>query len=550
MELPPTIERKEYQLDAACGVVAQWEAGRHSTLLIMPTGTGKTITAGLVSKFALDELGRSTLYIAHRTELIQQATKCYVNAFGCATAVEQGSQSERDFVALHGQEPEVLVATVQSLHVERLMARFRQNRFGLIVIDEAHHSAAQSYQDVLNYFQDYYLLGITATPDGASKNLGARYESIAYQMRFADAVADGHLVSVVYRVVPVPVDLREIKCTGGDYNMGELAERISPLVETIAFNIRPHLGQRQTVIFTPDVGSAQAMADMLTQMGTPAEYVAGEGGKFGLGRTLRAERLERFGRREFQVICCCDLLVEGWDMPSVSCVVICRPTRKPYKYRQMAGRCTRLCEAIGKVDGLIIDLDWQTDKSSRDLCRVHELFAEGVDKETLDLFATEIKRRSGSGKSAADLDVLRLLKELQTDTHKSRLLKVRYTGKQTELYRHTDSDPVGVGRILNVGVRKKDFNMRGGGRAAGGQIEALRRLGIHGGEKMSLWGAGRLLSRLESRERKGLASHQQVKRMLGAGVDEEQARAMSLRDASSVIADIKQHETQGEMFGG
>jgi superfamily II DNA or RNA helicase len=549
MELPPTIERKEYQIDAACAAVDAWASGIQSCLLCMPTGTGKTITAGVIAKYALEELSRPALFIAHRTELIQQATKCFINAFGMATAVEQAGQSEREFVAMHGTPPEVVVATVQSLHPERIAARYDPHRFGLIVVDEAHRSSADSYKAVLDHFQDYYLLGITATPDGARKNLVSRYQKIAYQMRFSDAIEHGHLVPVVHRTVPVPVDLKDITVTAGDYNPGELVERISPLVEMIAYNIRPHIGQRQTVIFTPDVGSAKAMADMLKQMGTKAEYVAGDGGNFGISKTLRTDRLSRFAKREFQVICCCDLLVEGWDQPNVSCVVVARPTRKRSRYAQMVGRCTRLCPEIGKVNGLILDLDWQVDKSSRDLCRVHQLFSEGVDPDTMAALGEEVNRRGRrSSEPGKDINVLQLLREMERDTHTSRLFKVKYTGQHTQIYRHIDHDPVGVGRVLDFKVRKgKDFNLSGGGPASKYQVETLRSLGVRGVESMSLWGAGRLLGKLKSREKKGLASHQQVLRMLNAGVDPEQARAMSKRDASSVIADI-QTKHQGTLF--
>ena len=550
IELPPTIERKEYQLDALCGVVNQWEAGHHATLVVMPTGTGKTITAGMISKYCLEELDRKVLFVAHRHELIEQATNTYVQAFGMSTAIEMGTESERDFVNQHGQEPEVVVASVQSLYDERVMNRFRRDRFGLIVVDEAHHIGAPMYQPMLQHFQDYFLLGITATPDGASNNLGKWFDKIAYHRRLSTSIEEGDLVRINVRTIKVPIDLREIKCTGGDFNLGDLAERISPAVETLCYQIHHNIGERITVVFTPDVGSAQAVADMLNKMGRKADYVAGAGGKFGMKKEVRKEKLKRFKAGEFQVIVCCDLLVEGWDMKEVSCVVIARPSTKRYKVVQMIGRGTRTCERIGKTNVLVLDLDWQQDESSRELCTPYSLFAEGdASADALEILAGRVKERkqAGGDKPNEDIDILKELREIELDLHSARVINVKYTGKHTELYMHEDRSPFGVGKVLDIKIRKgKDFDPYMCGPATPSQVTDLHRLGVIGAEKMNLYGASRLLSKLKSRDKNGYASHQQVQFLLANGVGDDQAREAKKKDAAAIIAQIK--AKQGEMF--
>lgn len=551
LKLPDSIEARAYQMNAACAVVERWMAGDRGTLLILPTGCGKTITSGIVAQDVIEHQEGRVLFLAHRETLINQAHNCMQSAFGFAACIEMGSQSEAEFRSLTGQDAEVVVATVQSLHLNRLQERFSPGRFSHIILDEAHRSGADSYGTVIDYFRDAKLMGITATPDGSKTGIGHRYNSIAYQMSFTQAVQEEHLCRFIHRTVPVPINLKEIRTTGGDYKIGDIIERISPSIEKICFNIKPHIVGRQTVIFTPDVGSAKAMADMLVEMGVSAEYVAGTGGKFGVGRELKKDRLDRFEKREFQVIVCCELLTEGWDVPAVSCVVICRPTRKRWKYIQMVGRGTRQWHAGGKKNLLVLDLDWQCDESSRDVCKVHELFADGTeDHDTIDALGKEIVRRQKSGdKTKEEIDVLQLLVDLKKDTHYTRLLKVKYTGREKELYQHKDRDPVGVGKVLDFKVRRgKDFDMRGGGPAKPGQIAALNLLGVTGAEKMSLWGASRLLQKLESRAKKGMASHQQVQRMLSAGVDEVQARTMKAKDAAAVVADIVVTQHQGRMF--
>lgn len=549
IELPPTIMRKEYQIDALCGVVDQWDAGHHATMLVMPTGTGKTITSGINILYGLENYGHSTLFIAHRSELIKQAFNTFVNAFGFATAIEMGDSSEREFVKTHGRQPEVVVGTVQSLYEDRLMRRFEPNRFSKIIIDECHHSLSKSYLSVLDYFKDYYLLGITATPDGASGNLKKVYGSIAYQLRMRKAMEmdPPALVRPLIRRVPVPVNLREIRTTGGDFNVGDLAERIGPAIEILCEQIHAHIAERKTVIFTPDVGSAQAIARMLQQMGRKADYVAGEAGKFGMPKSVREARLERLKNGELQVIVSCDLLVEGWDMPSISCVVIARPTRKRYKYVQMVGRGLR--NYPGKLNCLVLDLDWQQDESSRELCMPHCLFDEGdTSTDALDILASRNRERSRSAESRhEDIDILKELREVESDIHHARIIQVKYTGKHKELYQCIDKSPFGVGKVLDISVRKsKDFDPYKCGPASPFQVQRLQSLGVEGAEKMNLWGASRLISKLESREKKGLASHQQVQQLLSKGVREDQARTASKKEAAAIIAEhmVK----QGEMF--
>ncbi len=540
--LPPNIRREEYQFSALESVVKQWEAGNIATMLVAPTGVGKTVISCMISKYAIEELDRSVLFVAHRSELIDQAESAYSKAFGFTTAIERAGESEYQYRNNHdGQRPEVVVATIQSLYQERIMERFPKDRFGLIVCDECHHSCSDSHKSMLDYFQNYLLLGLTATPDGATKNLSTVYQSIAYQLRLRQAIADGFLVPIVVRTIPVPVNLKKIRTTGGDYNAGDLAERLSPAIEKMCFNVHNQIGDRKTVMFCPDVGSSMMIAQMLSKMGRPAEYVTCEAGKYGMKKKDRKEALARFKSGEFKVITCADLLSEGFDHPEISCVVIASPTRKRYKYYQRAGRATRLCPEIGKVNALIIDLDWQQDESSRELCRAHTLFAEpGTNPEALEILEGRLReRKAQNGQQDHDIDVLKTLGEIESDLHHARLIKVHYTGKHTELYQSYDNTPFGVGKILGIKMgRQIDFNMGGGGRASEWQVKKLESLGIKGAERLNLWAASRLISKLVSDDKKGLASWQYKQAMLKAGVNEEQARSATKKEAASIVAEI------------
>ncbi len=538
--LPPNIRREEYQVSAMEAVIKQWETGNTATMLIAPTGVGKTVMSGMISKYAIEELGRSVLFVAHRSELIDQAESAYSKAFGFTTAIERAGESEHQYRNNHnGQHPEVVVATIQSLYQDRIMERFTRDRFGLIVCDECHHSTNDSHKAIFEYFQNFLLLGLTATPDGATKNLSTVYQSIAYQLRLRQAINEGFLVPIVVRTIPVPVNLKQIRTTGGDYNLGDLAERLSPSIEKLCYQIHHHIGDRKTVVFCPDVGSSMMVAQMLTKMGRPSEYVTCEGGKFGMKKKDRKERMARFKAGEFKVVTCFDILSEGFDHPEISCVVIASPTRKRYKYYQRAGRATRLCPEIGKVNALIIDLDWQQDESSRELCRAHTLFAEpGTNPEALEILEDRLRDRKAQN-GQQDIDVLKTLGDIESDLHHARLIKVHYTGKHTELYQSYDNTPFGVGKILGIKMgRQIDFNMGGGGQASEAQIKKLESLGIKGAERLNLWAASRLIQKLVSDDKKGLASWQYKQAMLKAGVNENQARSATKKEAASIVAEI------------
>jgi superfamily II DNA or RNA helicase len=353
-----SVQDRYYQRAASDACFGQWTGGVKSTLLVLPTGTGKTVVSGMVCRRAIDEFSRRSLFLAHREELITQAAD-KLSRFDLTTAIEMADQRAQRHASLFGS-PDVTIGTIQTLQRGRLRS-WRRDEFGLIVVDEAHHAKAQTYLNTLGWFDNYWLLGITATPDrGDGQNLGSVFETVAYEYKLRQAIEDGFLVPIVAARLHTTVNLKNIKTTGGDYNAGELEERIGPHIEELADAIVKECGSRQTVVFTPDVGSAEAMADALTQLGVKAEAVSGA-----MQKVNRRDALRRFSERDYQAIVCCDLLTEGWDEPQVACVVVCRPTKKRNRYAQMIGRGTRPHPDSGKVDCLVIDFAWEDHVAAR-----------------------------------------------------------------------------------------------------------------------------------------------------------------------------------------
>jgi superfamily II DNA or RNA helicase len=533
-----SINYRPYQIEGRDATFREFDAGIPSTLVVMPTGTGKTVLGGMMIEEAKKRSKRS-LFIAHRRTLIKQAVKTFAEGFGFSTYIEMGDHDALEMTALNGTS-DVVVGSIQSLQADRLL-RWSPNEFGLIIIDEAHHALADSYSKTLNWFRDYWLAGITATPKrGDRRNLGSRFTTKAYEYGLRQAISDGYLVKPIVRRCPVPIDLRGIKIIGGDFSIGELEERIGPRIETLARHFLDEVGDRRWVAFTPDVGSAMAFAQVCTAIGVAdgtgrvARYVAGAGGAFGMHEKLRDLNLTEYEQRQYQGIVCCELLVEGWDDRSVEAVGVIRATTQAYRYGQMIGRGLRICPEIGKTNCLIIDFDWQTDDDARDICSTVDLFDDGLLDP--DVYATAKQLAS---ERAVDIDAMDVIEEAERIERIRRRFSIKLTGK-TAKYESYEYDPIGLSKILGIKLSgKHDIDRRGNNPASEAQLGMLKRLGVTAPESMSKWGASKLIGKLLKRRDTGMASPSQVKELIVSGVNEEYARALNASEASGVISDLR-----------
>lgn len=527
-ELPPGSRELEYQFTAVNRCFAAYAKDYKSVLISSPTGTGKTFMAALAVQKAIQDFQWRTLFLAHRRHLVMQAKRTF-DHFGFLTYPEMGTLKERELAAVVG-EPEVTVATPQTLSGERLQGK-SPHRFEFIILDECHRSFRVDYGEILNYFQGYKLLGITATADGSKKNLGGIFEAVAYRYTLRRAVEEGSLVPIVLRTIPVPIDLCELKMTATDFSESEIAERIGAHLEILAYNITENIGERPTVVFCPDLGSSSALASMIRQLGKSCKYVAGSAGRFGMKEQEQRGILKEFDEGGFQTLVSCDLLMEGWDCPRVSCVVVCRPTTKRYRYAQMAGRGTRLCE--GKEDMLLLDFDWRTDNDSKKLCVPVVLFAEDMDEEV----AQDVMARIGKDRKK-DWNLLEEIKRAEVDRRFVKELVIPFTGKFAQKYQAIESDPVGVCKALDLGFRKRrDLGQFcRGGYATESQVRLLRIYGIQHPEQLSKWGASRIIDKLQRRESHGMASHQQVLELLKKGAERSKVLELTKRQAALELA--------------
>lgn len=352
-------ELRPYQQQARDRIHAEWDAGHTRTLLVLPTGTGKTIVFASV---AADQVraGDRVLILAHRGELLEQAADKLQRSTGLVSAVEKAEST-----CLNSWF-RVVVGSVQTLQRTARLERFPHDYFGTIIIDEAHHAITDGYRRILDYFSGAKVLGVTATPDrGDMRNLGEVFDSLAFEYKLTDAIKEGYLCKIMAQTVPLQLDITSVTMSGGDYAVGDLGTALDPYLEQIAAEMARRCKSRKTVVFLPLIKTSQKFRDLLNAHGFRAAEVNGQSDD-------RRQVLADFDAGKYNVLCNSMLLTEGWDCPSVDCVVVLRPTKVRSLYSQMVGRGTRL--SPGKTDLLLLDFLWMTDK--HELCRPADLVCE------------------------------------------------------------------------------------------------------------------------------------------------------------------------------
>ncbi len=316
------VQLRPYQTAAVEAVEREFAAGKKRTLLVLPTGCGKTVVFSEVAAREVAD-GVRVLVLAHRAELLEQANN-KLRAAGVHAEIEQGQRRA-------SSRAPVVIASVQTLRGKRL-ERYARDAFGLIIVDEAHHRIAKSYGAIADHFVTARELGVTATADRADgAGLGKVYESVAYTYEIRAAIRDGFLAPIRARRILVDgLDLSAVRTHHGDFDQGELAQVfvdekalhgvVAPLIELVQ--------RRRTLVFAVDVAHAHALADMINRY-KPASAIAID------GSAKPAEReaaISLFRAGTFQFLVNCALLTEGFDAPSIECVALVRPTQSRALY--------------------------------------------------------------------------------------------------------------------------------------------------------------------------------------------------------------------------
>jgi superfamily II DNA or RNA helicase len=468
---------RAYQMKASQDIHAGFrEFGRQ--LGVLPTGSGKTI---LFSRLAEDYQPRRTLILAHREELITQAVDKLAAATGIEAQVEMGDER----AAL---DAPVVVASVQTLMREARRNRWPRDHFGLVVVDEAHHTLADSYLNTLRHFHDHAkVLGVSATPDrGDKQNLGRYYQNIACEVTLLDLIQQGWLAPIKVKTVPLGMNLDSVRTTAGDFNADDLGHALEPYLERIADVLVEHR-HRKTLVFLPLISVSERFAAICRQRGLKAEHVDGQ-------TSDRRAVLNRFRRDETRVLTNAMLLTEGYDEPSIDCVVCLRPTKVRALYSQIIGRGTRICP--GKDHLLVLDFLWQTGEHS--LVKPAHLIAE--DDEDA---AALTEKLGGEGD----------LEEAREEVNADRTRKLRERLAINLRRKGSVLDPLELAVTLNDAHLAEFVPVMQwqGDAPSPKQLEVLEKFGLDATSILTKGHASFLLDRLIMRRRLELATPKQVR---------------------------------------
>ena len=508
------MKLRPYRNEAKSAVLKEWDEGHGKTLLVLPTGTGKTIVFASVTEECVRR-GKRVLILAHRGELLDQAADKLKKATGLGSAVEKAEQS------CLGSWYRVVVGSVQTLMREKRLSGFSQDYFDIIIIDEAHHAISDSYQTILRHFDKAKVLGVTATPDrGDMKNLGQVFDSLAYEYTLPQAIKEGYLSPIKAVTIPLQLDLTGVAMQSGDFKASDIDTALDPYLYQIADEMKNYCADRKTVVFLPLVKTSQKFRDILNDAGFNAAEVNGNSED-------RAEILADFDSGKYNVLCNSMLLTEGWDCPSVDCVIVLRPTKVRSLYCQMVGRGTRLCD--GKDHLLLLDFLWHTER--HELCRPAHLICEN--REVAEQMTEDLAEQAG-----CEMDIEEAAETAASEVQAQREEALAKQIEACKMRKRKLVDPL----QYEMSIQAEDLS---GYVPAFGwecappsdkQKAALEKLGIFPDEIESAGKAQLLLDRLGKRREMGLTTPKQIRFLESRGF--QHVGTWQFSDASNMITRI------------
>lgn len=485
---------RPYQRRALDGIREAYRAGHRRALVVMPTGTGKTVLFAEVARLAKGPV----LVVAHREELIDQARDKI--SLWCDDVVAVEMADRRGLTRPGTERPKIAVASIQSL--SRRLAGIPRDAFRIVVVDEAHHATAPTYRRVLEHF-DAHVLGVTATPDrGDRARLGDVFDAVAFEYDMVSAIDDGWLCPVRSFLVQTQADFSQVRKVAGELAAGEVEDILTQdkhLIE-IAEPILRERGERPAMVFAASVAHAHALSRVLCEKAGDARFAAALDG--GSDSALRRATIERFRRGELQVLVNCSLFTEGFDVPQVALVAVARPVLSRSFYAQMVGRGTRI--APGKQDVLV--LDFVPANCRHSLVQSVDIFATGDDE-----VKAEARRIAAERSAEGEAMALEQVMELARQVVEARQASVEYRLVQRDPFAAAGFDVDGL------------IRQRRGAPADSDQQRYLVRAGLPADQAARLGAqeADELMERLRDRKAVGLCSPKQARQLAQLGIDGE-----------------------------
>ena len=373
------MKAREYQCEAVANCWEYMGEMPGNPLIVLPTGTGKSVVIGEACRQAVTEYGCQVLVLADRIELVRQNAEAIERMLGLGkVGVYSASGGCRD------TDTAVVVAQIQSCHKPSVVASFQ--RRDLLIIDEAHKVNQEEgmYRSLVDSAKiitpDLRIIGTTATPfrmdSGAIFSKDGIFNDIAYEMTMREAIEAGWLSRLVTKcgTMRTRADLSGIRMSKGDYAISELSKamRRGYLVQDAVTDLLERAsGRRSGLVFCVDIDHVEAVASELAQRRETVCMVTGD-----TTPIERADMVGRFKRGEIRWLVNCEVFTTGFDAPNVDVVALMRPTQSACLYVQMVGRGTRLFN--GKADCLVCDYgDLITTHGPVDLARASKPKSKG-----------------------------------------------------------------------------------------------------------------------------------------------------------------------------
>lgn len=382
------VALRPYQDRAIDKVNKAFAENKKSALIVLPTGLGKTCCMAAIAEDEVKKGGR-VLFLAHRTNLLKQASEEIENMTGIKTGYISGKSVP---------DTPILLSSIQGMGRDERLNSFKKDAFTMVMIDEAHHMLARSYDKIVEYFEGAKLLGVTATPKrGDDRDISEKFNEVCSEYTLCEAITEDWLAPIVLQNCPVNIDISHSHVMAGDYSARDIGEALLPYMENIADQIIDKAKDRKVLIFVPLVATARGMAEILKRKGALADYVAGE-------RKNSPEVMERYKRGELNILVNSMLLTEGYNEPSVDCIVNLRATQSEALLRQMVGRGTR--KADGKNDLLILDFFWKN-KKNRSTMSISDIIAMELGIDSRDIFEVTKRCKKYKGSASNIIDMVR-----------------------------------------------------------------------------------------------------------------------------------------------
>jgi len=420
------VPLRPYQEECVQAVFEQFRENQ-STLVLMPTGTGKTITfAGVCERWTNGRI----VVMAHREELINQNADKIRRFAGLDCDIEMADR--RADQSNVGCRAPVVVTSVQTMRRESRHSRFNPADFSLLVIDECHHSPSSSYRQVIEHFRqnpNLKILGVTATPDRLDKQaLGRVFQTVAYDYSIVQAIDDGWLVPIEQQFVHVKgLDLSSVKVTAGDLNGKQLAEVLEQeeVLHGYAWPTIELAQGEKTLVFTERVNQAERLAEIFNRHKSgSARWICADQTRCSTDE--RRDAIKGFKNGDYQFLVNVGILLEGYDEPRIKVISIARPTISRTYYAQMIGRGTR--PLTGLVDSLadagarrlaiansdkasILVLDFVGNSGRHKLIHTGDILGGNYDGELILDALKKVKVKSSAGLRSDMLKELRAAEE-------------------------------------------------------------------------------------------------------------------------------------------